>query len=200
MGDAGATEFQFEAETEQERRRLSQEEEFEREVGRSDRDREAARRSFLGRSLIGRETPEPEVEPLRPGRVRVTGEFATPEVEAPLSEFELPEVRESVSQREREQRAREREVELPLSTRLTEIFRLEVARKLEQLEAEGISPAEVELDELLSEVLGAPAERRDRAIAFYQTLVLKSLDVLTAAQERPFGEIIIAKGEKWENP
>jgi hypothetical protein len=181
-----------------ERERTESFEQVEREIGRSEREKEEARRSFLGRSITSsRDMSQQEIQELKSGKVRVSGEFATPQLEIPVSEFELPLIRESISQKEREKREREVEAEPPVSTRLTQIFQQEVGKKLEQLESEGILPAVAELDELLNEVMGETPERRDRAIAFYQTLVLKSIEVITVKQEKPYGDIIIAKGEAW---
>jgi chromatin segregation and condensation protein Rec8/ScpA/Scc1 (kleisin family) len=55
----------------------------------------------------------------------------------------------------------------------------------------------VELDEFLTELVHGDPGRRDRALAFYQTLVLTSLDVTRVEQEAPFGDILIRKGDKF---
>ncbi len=58
-------------------------------------------------------------------------------------------------------------------------------------------PAEVELDELLSELVHGDPGRRDRSLAFYQLLVLTSLDVIRVEQDVDFGDITIRKGAKF---
>ena len=71
-----------------------------------------------------------------------------------------------------------------------------VDRKFSEL-TRARKPAEVELDALLTELVHAEPGRRDRALAFYQLLVLKSLDVIDVEQDVPFGDITIKKGPKF---
>lgn len=55
----------------------------------------------------------------------------------------------------------------------------------------------VELDGLLSELVHGDPVRRDRSLAFFQVLVLVSLDIIRVRQEVAFGDISITKGPKW---
>jgi chromatin segregation and condensation protein Rec8/ScpA/Scc1 (kleisin family) len=82
-------------------------------------------------------------------------------------------------------------------SKLTEILRLELEEAFNRQESEGIIPPSVEFDELLYSVLGTSPTKRERALAFYQLLVLKSLDIIQINQEKPYDEIIITRGERW---
>jgi len=55
----------------------------------------------------------------------------------------------------------------------------------------------VNLDDLLTELVPGDPGRRDRSLAFFQVLVLVSLDVIRVRQDAHFGDIAITKGPKW---
>ena len=55
----------------------------------------------------------------------------------------------------------------------------------------------VELDGLLTELVHGDPVRRDRSLAFFQVLVLVSLDIIRVQQDVAFGDIAITKGPKW---
>ena len=57
---------------------------------------------------------------------------------------------------------------------------------------------EVELDELLEDVVGGFPNRRDRAVSFFQLLVLTSLGVVRVEQTAPYGPIVIQRGDRWQ--
>ena len=57
---------------------------------------------------------------------------------------------------------------------------------------------EVEFDELLEDVLGGPPSRRDRAVSFFQLLLLTQLQVLRVEQSAPYGDLVIQRGERWQ--
>ena len=59
------------------------------------------------------------------------------------------------------------------------------------------APLVVEFDAFLTELVHGDPGRRDRSLAFYQLLVLTSLDVVHVAQDAEFGDVMIAKGPKW---
>jgi chromatin segregation and condensation protein Rec8/ScpA/Scc1 (kleisin family) len=82
-------------------------------------------------------------------------------------------------------------------SKLTEIFRTELEEAVNKMEEEGITPPSVEFDELLTTVLGQLPSKRDAALAFFQLLVLKSLDVVQVEQETAYGPIIITRGPRW---
>ena len=70
----------------------------------------------------------------------------------------------------------------------------------------GVSPStrscseecEVEFDELLEDVVGGPPSRRDRAVSFFQLLLLTQLHVLRVEQGAPYGDLVIQRGERWQ--
>ena len=59
--------------------------------------------------------------------------------------------------------------------------------------------AEVEFDELLEDVVGGFPNRRDRAVSFFQLLVLTSLDIVHVEQSGPYGPIVIRRGGRWQS-
>ena len=58
---------------------------------------------------------------------------------------------------------------------------------------------EVEFDELLQDVVGGPVNRRDRAVSFFQLLVLLSLNIVKVLQPAPYADIVIQRGDKWDS-
>ena len=58
--------------------------------------------------------------------------------------------------------------------------------------------AEAEFDELLEDVVGGFPNRRDRAVSFFQLLVLTSLNVVQVEQAAPYGPIVIQRGDRWQ--
>jgi hypothetical protein len=56
---------------------------------------------------------------------------------------------------------------------------------------------QIDFDKFLIELLNGNPNRRDRALAFYQLLVLASLEVIHVDQDVPMGAIIITKGTKY---
>lgn len=59
------------------------------------------------------------------------------------------------------------------------------------------APMEIVFDRFLTDLLHGAPPRRDRALAFYQLLVLKSLEVIEVKQEEDMGDIRITKGVKY---
>ena len=58
--------------------------------------------------------------------------------------------------------------------------------------------AEVEFDELLEDVVGGFPNRRDRAVSFFQLLVLTQLNIVHTEQTAPYGPIVIRPGDRWQ--
>lgn len=72
----------------------------------------------------------------------------------------------------------------------------ELETKFARLARAGQPPVIV-LDPFLQEVVRGDPSRRDRALAFYQLLVLTSLEIVRAQQPIELGDINITKGSKY---
>lgn len=126
------------------------------------------------------------------------GEFETPDYMRPSMEFEVPEEPSRRPTEEAEaEAAAARLFEKGAVSRLTHMFRQELARQLDTLESAG-EEAQVELDEFLQKIMGTKKlTRRDRGISFYQLLVLQSLAIVETEQTEPFGSILVSKGTRY---
>lgn len=82
------------------------------------------------------------------------------------------------------------------SPRLVVLLLSEVEKKFAAL-AKSRQPQIVALDDLLREILHGDPNRRDRSLAFFQVLVLASLDVIGVDQAAEFADVHITKGRKW---
>lgn len=86
-------------------------------------------------------------------------------------------------------------------SRVTEIFRRLLRDKFGLEEAPGLGEGtgiSIDFENMLSERLEGYVTRRDAGLSFLQLLVLKSLDVIDVTQKKPFGDICINKGPKWD--
>ena len=86
-------------------------------------------------------------------------------------------------------------------TRLTEFFRRELEGKFIELSTAhpelSYNDIEIEFDELLIDIAGTIPSKRDRSIAFYQLLLLKSLDIIQTRQKLSYSEIWITRASRW---
>jgi hypothetical protein len=134
-------------------------------------------------------------EPLERKRgVEIVSHMETPELEVEPSQFDIP--IEQVSEEE-EARARRPTIERRAVNRHTEIFRGELEKKFSKLTPVRGKVPQVEFNLFMTELIGPTGGTRDRALAFFQLLVLTSLDITKVKQTEPYGEIIITKGPKW---
>lgn len=76
------------------------------------------------------------------------------------------------------------------------VRRSELEKKFARL-AKSKQPQIVELDDFLRELVHGDPGRRDRCLAFFQVLVLASLDVIAVEQQTAYADIHITKGSKW---
>jgi hypothetical protein len=71
----------------------------------------------------------------------------------------------------------------------------EIEGRIQELHAANptvpIKDLELDFDALLIAINGGIPSRRDRAVAFYQLLILKSLDIIDVKQDQPYDNLII---------
>lgn len=129
----------------------------------------------------------------RISRQRVTlTPFETPDIDVTESQFEVP-----------VEAARAREISLKPTiekravSKHTEVMRAELEKKFDMLRRKKMTER-VDMEELLDEITKETIKRRDRSLAFFQILVLTSLDIIRTHQSESYGNIEIVKGDKWD--
>lgn len=158
--------------------------------------------------------------------IQVVSEMETPDLEAPESQFEVLREEVDLTKTQRptiERRSVNKHTEIfrrsertrqppcvmllapgrtttPLTRACLVLFLLsrcsELEKKFARLARQGAS-MQIEFDDFLTELLQGSPNRRDRALAFYQLLVLASLEVIRVRQDVSMGAIAITKGVKY---